>query len=98
MSTPYEAVAVIAPILALAVLYVALPVFAATYRRFRGPRTVICPETGNAAVIRLDARQAALNATLGSPPDLQIADCQHWPKRQHCDRSCLGEVRRATAG
>ena len=72
-------------------LYAILPVAGFAYRRYKGRRTVACPESGRPAMIALDATRAALTATVG-PPQLRIIDCSRWPERESCGRQCLRQV------
>lgn len=85
-----SALTIIVAILALGVLYVVLPVVAITYRRFRDPKTVVCPETHQRAAIQLDANQAAFSAAVGTP-DLQVRDCSARPPRG-CGQGCVAQV------
>jgi len=73
---------------AIGFFYVVVPVALAVNRRFRGPRTVVCPETGGAAEIELDAWHAAVTAMPG-PPRLHVAACTRWPERARCRETCL---------
>ncbi len=78
-------------ILTVGMLYAVLPVVAFAYRRYKGRRTVICPETGRYAIVNPDAGHAALTAAFG-PPQVRIADCSRWPERRECGKSCLRNV------
>ncbi len=75
-------------VLALALAYVAFPVALHVYRRIRGPRFVICPETGGSAEVELGAARAALGAAAGKQW-LRVARCGRWPGKQACDQGCL---------
>lgn len=86
MSQPWI---VLAAIVAVGVLYVLLPVVAGVYRRYRAPRALRCPETGETAEVGVDARRAALGAAFGEPR-LRVARCSRWPERHGCDEACLG--------
>jgi hypothetical protein len=90
-SVMYVVVMLVMSILALGLIYVVVPVALTTYRRFRSPKTVICPETGRGATIRLNAEQAAISATVGTP-DLQVRDCANWPERRPCAQDCLAQL------
>jgi len=57
------------------------------YFRYRGPRVVRCPDSGEAAVVEFDAMRAAVSS-LGSPT-LRVRRCAHWPERAGCDQACL---------
>ena len=54
-------------IVAMAFVYVALPVMVGAYVRFRGRHTVVCPKSGLDAEVRLDAWHAAATAIPGPP-------------------------------
>lgn len=56
-------------------------VYITTRRRF-----VECPETGTIVRVSVDCRQAA-KAVL-TRRHLRVVDCERWPERQDCDRSC----------
>ena len=78
-------------IIAVGAVYVLLPVVTDTLRRFRGRRTVICPETGKPASVRLDATRAAATSVFGTP-DLRLTECDRWPERRDCDRECVRQI------
>jgi hypothetical protein len=82
---------VIFAILTLGALYVVLPVVAEAYRRYRGAKRPVCPETGEPAEITLDARHAALTAALGRP-HLHVESCSRWPESHGCDQRCTGSI------
>ncbi|MEK6710153.1 MAG: hypothetical protein AABZ64_06210 [Nitrospinota bacterium] len=86
-----QPVLLIVLIVALAALYVLLPVAADAYGRFRSRRRVRCPETGEETSIQVDAEHAARTSLIGRPR-LQIADCRHWPGRHGCGQKCLEQV------
>jgi hypothetical protein len=81
----YSTLAVIA---AIGVIYVALPIMADVYFRFRRRRTVTCPETGLAENVQVDAWHAAATAMPG-PPDVDLTSCTAWPKRAGCEQRCM---------
>ncbi len=82
---------VVAPIAALGTLYVVIPVATDAYRRFRGAKTVTCPETRAPAEIHLDLNLAATSSAFG-PPHLKVTRCSRWPERHYCDQACVKEV------
>ncbi len=82
---------VVGPIAALGALYVVIPVATDAYRRFRGTKTVTCPDTGTAADVQLDTHHAALSMAFG-PPDLKVTRCSRWPERHYCDQGCVKQV------
>jgi hypothetical protein len=75
-------------IIAIGFFYVMVPVVLTTYRQFRGPRTVVCPETGSVTEIELDAWHAAATAIPG-PSRLHVVACARWPERAGCREACL---------
>jgi hypothetical protein len=75
-------------IIAIGFFYVMVPVVLTTYCQLREPRTVVCPETGRAIEIELDAWHAAATAMPG-PPRLHVAACARWPERAGCREACL---------
>jgi hypothetical protein len=87
MSAPMLTIMVI---VAIGLVYVALPVMADVYARFRRRRTVVCPETGLDATVRIDAWHAALTAIPG-PPRRYVAECSRWPEHAMCRQECLSD-------
>jgi hypothetical protein len=83
---------VVAAIAAVGALYVVVPVVADAYRRYRGTKTVICPENNQATEIQLDTAQAAASAAVGRP-DLRVTGCSRWPERHHCGQECVEQLR-----
>jgi hypothetical protein len=63
------------------------------YRRSKGPKAVICPETNVSAVIELDVRDAVAMHVVGNPAR-KIQLCSRWPDQQTCDRACLSQLAR----
>lgn len=87
----------IAPIVALAIVYGFLPQMSSVYRQFNRPLPVRCPETGDFASVLIDSPYAARTSLVGIPK-LRIKDCSRWPAWSVCDRGCLkGEVDRKFA-
>ena len=85
MSAPWI---VIAAIVAVAVCYVLLPVVADTFRRFRGKKSVTCPETGRQAEMGIDAGRAAWTSAFGRAL-LRVKNCSLWPERKGCEQDCV---------
>jgi len=56
--------------------------------RFRGRRTVICPETGKPVIIHISAVHAALSSFMDDP-ELHVKACSRWPERRNCGQECL---------
>jgi len=82
----------IAPIAAVGALFVVAPVVVDTYRRFRGTKTVICPENNLPADIQLDVAEAAASAVVGNP-NLVVVRCSRWPERHYCDHRCVEQLK-----
>ncbi len=81
---------VILAVVALGLLYVLMPLMADTFRRFRGPRVLTCPDTGGKAEVGIDASRAALTSAFGLP-SLQVKSCSLWPEKEQCKQDCLTE-------
>ena len=79
---------VLVAVLAVALLYVLMPLVADSFRRFRTPRALRCPETGATAQVGIDASRAALSSAFGQPL-LRVKNCTLWPERDRCDQHCL---------
>jgi len=88
MAAPWITLAAMA---ALAFGYVVTPIMAEAFFRFRGRRTVRCPETGLTAEVEIDARHAALSAVPG-PPKVRVAECSLWPDRAGCEQRCAAQL------
>jgi hypothetical protein len=88
MSAPWITLAAMA---ALALCYVVAPIMAEVFFRFRGRRTIRCPETGLTAEVEIDARHAAFSAIPG-PPEVRVADCSLWPDRAGCEQKCAAQA------
>jgi hypothetical protein len=79
---------VLVAVLAVALLYVLMPLVADTFRRFRSPRVLTCPETGGKAEVAVDASRAALTSAFGQPL-LRARSCSLWPEKEYCKQECL---------
>src|SRR5512144_439621 len=64
------------------------------YRRYRGARVIVCPETRAPAAVELDARHAAATDLFGDA-DLRLQSCSRWPERQDCGQECLAQIEAA---
>ncbi len=80
----------IAGVVILAVYFVAGPIVVSTYRRYRGRRTIVCPENDQIAEMEIKAGQAGLLAAFGKHR-LRVKWCSLWPRRQGCAEECLKE-------
>jgi len=78
-------------IAAVGLVYVVLPVVADAYYRFRGTKTIICPETNAPADIELDAVRAAASAAVGYC-DLRVVHCTRRHERHYCEQECVAQI------
>ena len=60
-------------------------------RDYREPRTILCPETLDAATVSVDADLAARTALTGNE-ELRLTACSRWPERQDCDQACTQQI------
>ena len=67
---------------------VVAPAVLSTYRRYRGRRTIICPETDQIVEMELKAGRAGVMAALGKQ-DLRVKWCSLWPRRKGCAEQCV---------
>jgi hypothetical protein len=79
---------VLIAIVAVALLYVLVPLAADTYRRFRDTRALRCPETGGKVEVGIDASRAAFTSAFGRP-FLRVKSCSLWPEKEQCKQDCL---------
>jgi nucleotide-binding universal stress UspA family protein len=77
-------------IVAIAALYVVLPVAATTFSHYRRAWRLRCPADGATAQIAIDAPRAAIGAVLGRPT-LEVTHCSRWPKLRLCKQECLAQ-------
>ena len=82
---------VIVAILAVGLFSLLGGLLVSRYRRYRGERIIVCPETEKPAAVELDAVHAALTDTLGKA-DLHLKSCSRWPERQDCGQECLRQI------
>jgi hypothetical protein len=61
------------------------------FRRSKGPKVVICPETSVSTIIELDVRDAVAMHVVGNPTR-KIQYCSRWPAQQTCDRACVAQL------
>jgi hypothetical protein len=61
------------------------------YIRYRDSRIITCPETGEAAMVEVDAVHAALTSIAGSP-DIRLRNCWRWPINENCGQECLTQL------
>ena len=79
---------VVLAVVALGLLYVLTPLVADTFRRFRSPSLLSCPETGGPAEVGVDASRAALTSAFGRP-SLRVKSCSLWPEKEGCKQDCV---------
>ena len=72
-------------------------VLAGNYRRFRGPRVVLCPETITPEAVEVGAGRAAWTAARGDL-EFRLASCSRWPDRRTCSQRCLTQIESAADG
>ena len=87
-------IAVAAPLILGLVLAAYLGIALTTWRRLRGPRVVICPETGCPAGVRVDLGHAIASA-IRERMEIRMAECSAWPEREGCDHGCGPALRTA---
>jgi hypothetical protein len=78
-------------IVAIAVAAVGLLWVVPAYRTYARRSVVICPETGVATGVKVDAARVARSAWLG-PLDLRLKSCTRWPERSSCGQECLSQL------
>ncbi len=89
-------VLVILGVLAIGLVTVVLPVVLTTLADHREPRSLVCPETGLATLVQLDAGRAARGAIFGHVR-LAVQNCARWPERRACNQACLSPIVEAPA-
>lgn len=75
-------------VVVLGFYFVVAPAVLRTYRRYRGRRTIICPETDQIAEMTFKAGHAGIMAALGKQ-DLRVKWCSLWPRRKSCAEECV---------
>jgi hypothetical protein len=81
----------IAGVVVLGGMYVVAPVVSYTYRRYRGRKTVVCPDTGQIAEVELKAKQASLLSALGKDW-VRVRWCSLWPRKKGCAEKCVETI------
>jgi hypothetical protein len=71
--------------------------FLQRYRKYRGKRTIMCPETRHCEAVELDAPLAAMSSLLDGP-ELHLTSCTGWPERQDCAQGCIREIHASPYG
>lgn len=88
------AIYIIAAIITFGLALVGLRYAARAYRRQRGTRVIICPETKRTALVEVDAMHAALTSLVGQP-DMRLQDCSRWPQKEDCGQECMLQIESA---
>lgn len=66
--------------------------FLRTWRLYRGPRVITCPETLQPAAVEVAAFRAAKWFALSGETDLHLVGCSRWPEKAGCDQACLSQI------
>ena len=82
---------VILGVLAIGIVTVVLPVALTTLADHREPKPLVCPETGLATTVQVDAGRAARAAIFGRVR-LAVQNCSRWPERGSCGQGCLSPL------
>lgn len=82
---------VIAAVMALAAIYVMLPVFLYVFSRYRKGKNVRCEELNQDGCIYINASKAALYSLIGESK-LQIKQCSLWNGTKDCKQECLDQI------
>lgn len=80
----------IAGVIALGLYFVIAPLVLSTYRRLRGRRTIVCPETGQIVEVELKAGRAGLMSIFGTKL-ARVKTCSLWPRKKGCSEECVQE-------
>lgn len=59
--------------------------------KYRGSRTVTCPETNRPAIVEVDALHASLTSAAGLT-DIRLENCSRWPVKKGCGQECLTDL------
>lgn len=88
MSKPFI---LIGAIVAIGLVYVAIPMAVEAYRHWVRPRIVTCPHQHVAAEVTVKPWRAALTSLIRKP-SLAVKSCTYWPECHGCDESCRDEL------
>ncbi len=78
-------------LLILAGLILVISHVVSSYRRYRGPRIITCPENQRPEIVEVDAAHATLTAMVGLT-DIRLEQCSRWPLMRECGQECLVEL------
>ncbi len=62
------------------------------YRLYGGLREVTCPETMEAALVKIHATRA-IASKLAGQNRLPLRSCSRWPEKKGCDEACAVQLR-----
>lgn len=80
-------------LLVSAIYYPQLPLAVAVFRRFRRPKALTCPATGERTFVQIDASRAVWSSLVAGCPRLRVKGCSRWWNgEQDCKRDCLSRV------
>lgn len=82
---------VILGVLAIGIVTVVLPVALTTLADHREPKSLVCPETGLATTVQVDAGRAARGAVFGRMR-MAVQNCSRWPERADCGQGCVAPL------
>ena len=61
------------------------------YRLYGGLRLVTCPESAEAAIVKIRATRAIAARLVGSE-NVLLKSCSRWPARRGCNQACLAQA------
>jgi hypothetical protein len=67
------------------------------YRLYGGLRLVTCPETVEAAVVKINATRAVASKLAGRN-NLRLRSCSRWPEKKGCNQACSAQLKAAPDG
>lgn len=82
-----EPLIVIPAIIAIAIVFVVVPVAVTTYLGARKPLEITCPGVGARVMVQVDAKRATL--AMFSTARQRVTGCSLWPERAFCERDCV---------
>ena len=80
----------IAGVCALGIYFLIAPAVVRTYQRYRGRKTIVCPETGRIVEVEIKAARAGLMSIFGEMP-ARVKRCSLWPRNKGCAEECVKE-------
>lgn len=94
MPTPFLLVLGVAALVGLGVIVLHGRRALQAWRRYRGTRVVVCPESREMVAVEVDAGRAAWSSP-GRRPELLLEDCTRWPEKADCGQECLSQIEAA---